>query len=263
MSDRNTPPARSGRPELGGRDRVVYSPRPARFMAALEAISSPDEVEKVGRFFKGRNWADAPETKIMGVSIGRIFPVAKRFIDMGLAEIEELLESEYYEVRMGAVAIMDFQARERSTPGSRRKALFELYIRRHDRIDNWDLVDRAAPHVIGEYLLDRPRDILYQLARSQDPWERRSAIVSTRAFIRAGQVEDTFRLAEILIDDEHDLVQKAIGSWVREAGKKGAEALYAFLDRHAGRMSRTALRYAIEKLEGSRRAHYLAQESDG
>jgi 3-methyladenine DNA glycosylase AlkD len=238
---------------------MSLSPRPAQFVAALEAISSPDEVEKVRRFFKGGDRPGGRETTVMGVSIGKVLPIAKSFMEMSLAEIEELLESKYYEVRMGAVSIMDFQARAKSTPASHRQALFDLYIRRHDRIDNWDLVDRAAPHVVGGFLLDRPRDVLYELARSPDPWRRRTAIVSTHPFIRAGQVDDTFRIAEILIDDEHELVEKAIGSWVREAGKRDSERLYAFLNSHASRMSRTALRYAVEKLDPRRRAHYLAQ----
>src|SRR4030095_6064715 len=106
-----------------------------------------------------------------------------------------------------------------------RKALFDLYLRRHDRINNWDLVDRAAVYVVGSYLADKPRDVLYKLARSRKPWERRTAIVSTYYFVRQGDVDDTFRIAEILISDEHDLVQKAVGSWLREAGKKDQKRL--------------------------------------
>lgn len=215
----------------------------------LEALSSPEEVENVGRFFRGNDDGGARDNKIMGVAFGKVFSLAKKFIGAPLAEIEKLLDNPFYEVRMGAVSIMDFQARARSTEPSQRKALFDLYVRRHDRINNWDLVDRAAPHVVGGYLMDQPRDVLYRLARSSSPWERRSAIVSTYYFIRAGEVEDTFRIAELLLEDGHELVQKATGSWLREAGKKDGGRLLGFLEKHAARMPRTTLRYATEKLD--------------
>ncbi len=153
---------------------------------------------------------------------------------------------------------MDWQARRRSTPADRRRALYELYLRRHDRIDDWDLVDRAAPHVVGGYLADRPRDPLYVLARSRHWWERRTAIVATWFFIRRGELDDTFALAEVLVDDPVELVQKAVGGWVREAGKRDLPRLRDFLDRHAATMPRTALRYAVEHLDAEERRHYMA-----
>ncbi len=152
---------------------------------------------------------------------------------------------------------MDFQARRKRTPGARRRERFELYLRRHDRIDNWDLVDRAAPHVVGGYLVDKPRDVLYGLARSAIVWERRTAIVATYFFIRHGETDDTFAIAELLVDDHHDLIHKAVGGWIREAGKRAPERLLAFLDQYAATMPRTALRYAIEHLDKPARAHYL------
>jgi 3-methyladenine DNA glycosylase AlkD len=223
-------------------------------LRALEALADPSQVEGVARFFHREGNGS---TRILGVRIGKVFPVAKRFAQMPLEEIERVLESEYYEVRMGGVSIMDFQARARRTTAEHRRALYELYLRRHDRINNWDLVDRAAPHVVGGYLADRPRDVLYELARSKSPWERRTAIVSTWYFIRMGQVEDTFAIGELLVRDEHELVQKAVGSWVREAGKKDRRKLLAFLDRHAGEMPRVMLRYAVEKLPAGVRAKYV------
>lgn len=189
--------------------------------------------------------------------MGQIFALAKEFIDMPPSEIERLLEDPTHEARVGAVSVMDFQARRRSTPESRRKELFDLYLRRTDRIDSWDLVDRSAPYVVGAYLLDRPRDVLYKLARSKDVWERRTAIVSTYAFIRASDVVDTFKIAEILVDDDHDLIQKAVGGWVREAGKRDRTRLLRFLDKHAATMPRTTLRYAIEHLDKKQRDHYM------
>ncbi len=228
-----------------------------RFVASLDALKAAQQVDKTRRFFAGGEPGRSGETQFMGVPFGKVFGVAKQFAGASLADIEELLESRFYEVRMGAVSIMDFQARARSTTPAQRKALFELYVRRHDRINNWDLVDRAAPHVVGRYLADRPRGVLDKLARSKNPWERRTAIVSTYYFIRSGDVADTFRIAEILVMDAHELVQKATGSWLREAGKKDQDALLRFLKKHAGTMPRTTLRYATEKLNKGLRARFM------
>jgi len=230
---------------------------PKQFLAALKEIADPARVEEVTRYFHPDPNAGSSDNKILGVSIGKIFPIAKKFVDMPLADVEKLLDSPYYEVRMGAVSIMDFQARAKSTTPEQRKALFDLYVRRHDRINNWDLVDRAAPYVVGGYLADKPRDVLYKLARSRNPWERRTAIVSTYYFIRSNDVDDTFAIAEILVKDKHELVQKGVGSWLREAGKRDQKQLLRFLDKHAGSMSRTTLRYAVEKLPPAQRAKYL------
>jgi 3-methyladenine DNA glycosylase AlkD len=186
-----------------------------------------------------------------------IFALAKAFVDMPPDEIEVLLQSPIHEIRVGAVSIMDFQARRRSTREGRRRELYELYLRRHDKIDDWDLVDRAAPHVVGGYLADKPRTVLYELARSANPWERRTAIVSTWFFIRRGDVDDTFGVAELLAHDEHELVQRAVGGWVREAGKRDPGRLLAFLDAHAATMPRIALRQAVEHLDPATRAHYM------
>ena len=191
-----------------------------------------------------------------GIAMGKIFALAKEFIDMPPAEIEKLLESARHEMRVGAVSIMDWKVRARKTSEAERKALFDLYIRRHDRIDTWDLVDRSAPYVVGGYLASRPRKILYKLARSANPHERRTAIVSTYFFIRQDDLDDTFAIAEILVNDKEEVVQKAVGSWVREAGKRDPQRLLKFLDKSAATMPRTILRYAIEKLTKVQREHY-------
>jgi 3-methyladenine DNA glycosylase AlkD len=153
---------------------------------------------------------------------------------------------------------MDKQGRSNKTPESRRKELFDLYLRRTDRVNNWDLVDLGAPCVVGRYLFGKPRDVLWELARSESVWERRTAIVSTSYFIRQGDVNDTFEIAEILLGDDHDLIHKATGGWLREAGKKDRQRLLRFLDGYAATMPRTMLRYAIEHLDGEQRAHYLS-----
>ena len=235
---------------------MTTPPRATSFLTALKELADPSAVPAVSRYF---HFDGDRETRILGVRIGSIFPVAKQFAAMPLREVERLLDNKYYEVRMGAVSIMDFQARAKGITAEQRKELFDLYLRRHDRINNWDLVDRAAPHVVGGYLADKPRDVLYKLARSKNPWERRTSIVSTWYFIRQNDVTDTFAIAALLVTDEHELVQKAVGSWIREAGKRDQKRLLQFLGEHAAIMPRVMLRYAVEKLPAASRARYMAK----
>ena len=224
------------------------------FVEELAAQRSDDELVKVKRHYKG----PARGNQCLGVRMGTIFELARTYADLSLEEIEMLLESPYYEVRMGGVSVMDFQARRKKTGESRRKELFDLYLRRHDRINNWDLVDRSAPYVVGGYLYDKPRDCLYELASSRNVWERRTAIVATYYFIRLGDLDDTFGIAQRLIADDNEYVQKAVGSWLREAGKRDQERLRSFLDGHARTMPRVTLRLAIQKLDGAMREKYMA-----
>jgi 3-methyladenine DNA glycosylase AlkD len=161
-------------------------------------------------------------------------------------------------MRVGAVSVMDFQARSKKTSEERRKELFDLYIKRHDRINTWDLVDRSAPYVVGGYLFDKKRNALYKLARSKKMPERRTAIVGTGYFIRQGDVEDTFKIAELLLEDKEDLIQKAVGWMLRAAGDVDRKKLLSFLDKHAATMPRSLLRYSTEKLDKIQREHYLS-----
>lgn len=197
--------------------------------------------------------------------MGQVFALAKEFIEMPPSEIEKLLESPVHEIRAGGCSIMGKQAANRKTPASRRKELYDLYLRRHDRINNWDLVDLAAHKVIGSYLFEfeKPRQIFYKLARSKDTWERRTAIVSTLYFIGKGDVADTFKIAELLLKDNQDLVHKATGWALRYAGQKDRQQLLRFLDKHATHMPRVALRYALEHIDEKQRAHYLSLRKVG
>jgi 3-methyladenine DNA glycosylase AlkD len=195
-----------------------------------------------------------------GVGMGQIFALAKECMDMSPDEIEQLLESPVHAVRVGAVSIMDFQARSKKVPAARKRELFELYLRRHDRIDTWDLVDRSAIWVVGEYLVDKPRDVLARLAASDKPMERRTAILATFAFIRRDELDDAYRIAATLVDDPEDTVHKAVGWMLREAGKRDGDRQAAFLEAHAATMPRVMLRYAIEKLDKPARDRYLAMK---
>jgi 3-methyladenine DNA glycosylase AlkD len=148
----------------------------------------------------------SPDDDYIGVRMGTVFALAKTHFTMSLEEIEKLLESPIHEARVGAVSIMDYQLRAKKTPAEQKKALFDLYLRRHDRINTWDLVDRSAIYVVGSYLIDKPRDILYKLTRSPHMEERRTAIVSTLYFIKKDDTADTFKIAEMLLKDKEDLI---------------------------------------------------------
>jgi len=216
------------------------------FIDELKSNQSDSEKKKIRRYFKD----DDAENRVIGVRMKHTFDLAKKNIGMPVGEIVKLLDSPFYEARMGAVSIMDFKVRKKRVTEEQRRELFELYLNKHDRINNWDFMDRAAPRVIGSYLYDygKPRDILYELARSNNPWERRTAIVSTAWFIKKGELDDTFRLAELLLDDDHEYVQKAIGTWVRHAGKQDEERLLNFLEKHAPKMQRTTLTTMMQNL---------------
>jgi hypothetical protein len=192
-----------------------------------------------------------------GIPMRDLFALAKTYQAADPADIRILLRDPTENVRLGGVCIMDFQARDRKTTAERRRELYDLYMDNHDRIDTWGMVDRAAPHVVGGYLWDKPRQPLYDLAASPRPMERRTAIVATYYFIRQHDLDDTFRIGQILAHDPHDLVQKAVGGWVREAGKQDLGRLREYLDRNAATMPRTALRYAIEQLHVDERRRYM------
>jgi 3-methyladenine DNA glycosylase AlkD len=223
------------------------------FISRLVALASPEEREKIQRYFKGG------VSGAIGVRMREVFDLAKEFVDLPPAELNALLDSPIREARVGALSVMDKQARLKRTDEERRKELYDLYLSRMDVIDNWDLVDLAAPWVIGRYLEDKPRDVLDELARSANPWERRTAVYAALYFTRKGDNDDIYRLAELLIADPHDLIHKAVGGVLRGAGQKDRPRLLAFLDRYAGAMPRAMLTCAIEHLTAEEKAAYRAK----
>lgn len=229
----------------------------ATFVERLKAHQSDDELRKIQRYFKSGEGEYGEGDQFMGVKMGQVFTLAKEFIAMPPAEIEKLLDSPIHEVRAGALSIMDKQARRQKMPDAERKVLYDLYLRRIDRINNWDLVDLAAIFVIGGYLYGKDTEVLAQLAHSENLWERRTAIVATYYWIRQNEVEETFKIADILLHDREDLIHKAVGGGLRWAGDKELPRLLAFLDQHAATMPRTMLRYAIEHLDKAQREHYM------
>jgi len=233
----------------------------AVFVKTLMAHRSAAELKKYHRYFTFDE--KSREDYFIGVRMGQVFALAKEFVEMAPKEIEKLMESPIHEVRAGALSIMAKQASSKKTSENRLKELYDLYIKRHDRINNWDLVDLAAYHVVGRYLSDKPRDILYKLALSKNMWERRTAIVSTAHFIKQGDVKDTLRIAKLLLKDKEGLIHNAAGWMLRFAGDKDRRKLLGFLDMHAATMPRVTLRCTIEHLDRKGRNYYLSMKKAG
>ncbi len=217
----------------------------------------PGHSESLAWFFKTGPGEYGEGDRFLGICIPDIRSVARGGESLPAAEVLKLLHSPWHEERVLALLILVRQF-ERGDERAR-KAIFDLYLRETVWINNWDLVDLSAYRITGAWLLGRPRTVLRRLARSQNLWERRIAIVATYAFIRTGDLADTFDLAERLLGDPHDLMHKACGWMLREAGKRDVAALERFLDRHARAMPRTMLRYAIEKFPEARRKAILRE----
>jgi len=234
-----------------------------RFISRLMEVQSDVELRKHQRYFRFDPDNQPKDNYFAGIRMGDIFKLAKEFVEMPVVEIEKSMESPIHEVRAGAMSIMGQAAKAPKVSDARVKELYELYIRRHDRINDWDLVDLAAYYVVGRYLADKPRKILYKLAKSKDMWERRTAILATAHFMmKLKQADDTFAIAEVLIDDKEDLVNKATGWMLRVAGGVDMPRLLAFLDEHAATMPRITLRNAIEKFDKPKREYYLNLKSN-
>ena len=203
--------------------------------AALEAAASVDQRDKTQQRMTDES------IRVIGVRMGTVFAIAKANTGMTLTEVDRLLDSDTYEERMVAVSILDFKAR---TKNADRAALYDLWMRRLDRIDTWDYIDRSAPRVVGGYLLDRPRDALFELARSDNRWHRRTAITAAFWIIRAGDLDDPLALCEILAADPEHLVQTNVGVALREIGRVDRERLDEFLARRGADLSAQARRTA-------------------
>lgn len=218
----------------------------------LQALSDAEKREIFPKFFKAGKGEYGEGDRFLGVTVPNIRAIAKLHKDISIEEIRDLIQSEWHEVRLCALIIMVEKSKKKDE--ALRKELFNLYLSQTKRINNWDLVDLSCRFIIGEYLLDKSRDILYQLAQSPLLWDNRIAIVSTYAFIRKGQLEDTYALSDLMMHHPHDLMHKAIGWMLREAGKRNPERLYDYVMSHRADMPRTMLRYAIEKFSPKERA---------
>jgi 3-methyladenine DNA glycosylase AlkD len=225
------------------------------------ALRAPERAAALQRFFKTGPGEYGEGDRFLGLTMPQVRTLAADVAEIPFGELERLLESSWHEVRMLALVLM--AARYPLADTRTQRDIYRLYLRRTDRINNWDLVDVTAPGVVGLHLLTRSRAVLRRLARSRSLWERRIAIVSTLTFIRHNQFADTLGISMLLMADRHDLMHKAVGWMLREVGKRDQPTLCRFLDAHAATMPRTMLRYAIERLPVNRRRHYMDARARG
>lgn len=235
----------------------------AAVRAALAEVSNPADAVHLRRFFKTGPGEYGEGDVFLGVRVPQTRKVAKHFAELPLSEIDRLLDSEVHEHRLAGLVILNGRmakvSRKRDVDVPQQETIVELYLAavHRGRVNNWDLVDASAEFILGVWLLERPRELLYQLAQSDSLWERRVALLTTFAFIKAGDTGTTLDLCARLLVDRRDLIQKAVGWMLREVGKRvDPKLLTDFLDAHAAEMGRTALSYSTEHLTPEQRAHY-------
>ena len=227
-------------------------------IAALGVHADPKDAVSLQRFFKTGKGEYGEGDVFIGVRLPDIRRVCAKFDDLSLDEIKKLLASSVHEHRLAAIVMLVDSFKR--VGESERQRIYDCYLQAvyDGRVNNWDLVDASAEFIIGEYLRDKPKRLLQRLASSTDVWQRRVAILSAFAYVKTGDGTITLELAEKLLHDSHDLIQKAVGWMLREVGKRCDESLLLdFLDAHAHEMPRTTLRYAIERLDPANRRHYM------
>jgi 3-methyladenine DNA glycosylase AlkD len=229
----------------------------AELRAALRAVAEPERAFWMRRYLRTEPGGYGEGDVLLGVRVPETRRIARLAFRarLPLEDTLELLRSDVHEERLLALVVM--VERHKRGDAAERRAIHDAYLAHSARVNNWDLVDISAPEIVGDELLDGPRDLLDRLAASDSVWERRIALLATLRFIRAGQLDDTYRLAERLLHDPHDLIHKAAGWMLREAGARDEPRLIAFLDRHAAAMPRTMLRYALEKVAPGERARLM------
>ena len=220
---------------------------------ALVARSDEEKKIVLPRFFKTGKGQYGEGDMFLGVTVPNIKEVAKEFKDVNFNVIEELIHSPWHEMRMCALLILVNNSQKEVT-----KETFDFYLSQTKYINNWDLVDLSAPQIVGKYLLDKDRDILYKLTESDLLWDNRIAIVSTLTFIRNNDLDDTYKLSLKMMHHRHDLMHKSIGWMLREAGKRDTKRLYDFVQEHKAIMPRTMLRYSIEKFDKETRKELMS-----
>jgi len=223
----------------------------------LEKAGSSEKVKIYSRFFKTGKGQYGEGDVFLGLTVPEQRTIAKKYSDLQLMDLEKLLASKIHEHRLTALLVL--VEKYKRSDNKNKKEIIDFYLKNTKHINNWDLVDMSAHNILGDYLLEKDKIILYKLAKSQNLWERRIAIISTFEFIRNNKFEDTLKLSEILLKDKHDLIQKAVGWMLRELGKKDQRAEEEFLKKHYKRMPRTMLRYAIERFSENKRKFYLGK----
>jgi len=224
----------------------------------LKQVALPSKTQQLQRFFKTGKDEYGEGDGFLGIKVPQIRSIVRKYWkETNLKVAEELLHSKYHEMRMCALLILVERYKKIA---SEREKIFRIYIASAKYINNWDLVDLTAPQIVGGYLADKPKTILYQFAKSKNLWERRIAILTTFNYIYQGESQETIKIARILLHDPHDLIHKAVGWMLREVGKRVDEKILTnFLDKRYKEMPRTMLRYAIEKLSEKKRKYYLSK----
>lgn len=217
----------------------------------LQKAADPEKAQFLARYFKTGKGEYGEGDIFLGLTVPQVRTIAKKYKDLSLSDIQKLLKSKFHEYRLTALIILTYKKNT--------KDIVTLYLRNTRYINNWDLVDLSARDIIGGYLIDKPRDILYRLAKSKNLWERRIAVLATFAFIKNKDFKDSFAIAEILLHDKYDLIHKAVGWMLREVGKIDQKAEEDFLKKHYQTMPRTMLRYAVERFTPDKRALYMAR----
>jgi 3-methyladenine DNA glycosylase AlkD len=226
--------------------------------ARLEAMGDAEHARFVAGYFRTGPGEYGEGDMFLGIRVPVLRGLVREYRGLPLERAAELLRSPWHEARLLACLLLA-DAYPRGDAAAR-EAIYRLYLRNTEYINNWDLVDTSAPHVVGAHLQAGDRTVLEELARSESLWERRIAIVATQHFIRGGDFGTTLRIAEMLVDDPHDLIHKAVGWMLREVGNRDRAAEEGFLQRHHHTMPRTMLRYAIEKFPPGLREAYLRGE---
>ncbi|WP_024851232.1 DNA alkylation repair protein [Hydrogenovibrio kuenenii] len=221
----------------------------------LEALGDPDIAEHSQRFFKTGKGQYGEGDVFIGIRVPVLRKQVKQFLSVDLKDVTQLLESPIHEVRLFALLLL--AERYKKAGATEQEAIFNLYKAHTLRVNNWDLVDSSAPYIVGAYLQQKDKSLLYEWVVSSSLWERRIAIVATFHFIRNNQFDDTLKLSEMLLQDKEDLMHKAVGWMLREVGKRDESTLKTFLKQHYQVMPRTMLRYAIEKFPETERKSYL------
>jgi 3-methyladenine DNA glycosylase AlkD len=225
----------------------------------LSQLSNPEKAKKLSGYFKTGKGQYGEGDIFLGIPVPEQRKVAKRYLSLSLTDLQALLSSAIHEHRLTALLILVTKYRKTDSPG--KDAIFHFYLANTEHINNWDLVDVSAPKIVGDYLLDKDPSILFKLAQSNNLWERRIAILSTFTFIRHNEFDDALSIVELLLQDKHDLIHKAVGWMLREIGKRDQEIEERFLRKYYRQMPRTMLRYAIEKFDDNKRKFYLEQVS--
>lgn len=228
---------------------------PSNIKRDLEKLADPKKAKILSRFFKTGKGEYGEGDIFLGIKVPNQRKVAAKHKDITLEDVQELLESRVHEHRLTSLFIL--VSKYKKADDLSKKEIVDFYLKNTKNINNWDLVDSSAPYIPGNYLLDKDKSILYTLAKSGNLWERRISMLSTYAFIRNNEFEDALKIAEILLDDKHDLIHKAVGWMLREVGNRNLEKEKEFLKKHCKNMPRTMLRYAIEKFDKGTRKEYL------